>query len=302
MKNFEDYENEDYENESVESEGSEGSEFNDDELVGSSRHRGVALKRAIARAMAGRGRSGGAVYPGGTPNFYGHGNHRGGLGLSTFLPFPYNLAAGAVGLGHKRRGRKAHGGAFFDDFMTGFNSVMKPGMAVLKPFMALAGPEGMAAAAAASALGYGKRGRKAHHRGGMKISQFLPFPANVIGSMAGLGHHKRRNHKRGGFGLNDIMGLVNQGQNIFNQAKPVVSGLKPFLPMLGEYGNQAHGLLSSIGLGHRRRRGRGGSRLIGAGGAIDGRTARASVVREVMAERGLTLPQASKVVKEEGLY
>ena len=34
----------------------------------------------------------------------------------------------------------------------------------------------------------------------------------------------------------------------------------------------------------------------------DGRTARAAIVRQVMAERGVSLPQASRIVKEEGLY
>lgn len=34
----------------------------------------------------------------------------------------------------------------------------------------------------------------------------------------------------------------------------------------------------------------------------DGRTARAAVVKKVMAERGVSLAQASKIVKEEGLY
>jgi hypothetical protein len=34
----------------------------------------------------------------------------------------------------------------------------------------------------------------------------------------------------------------------------------------------------------------------------DGRTARADIVRQVMAERGVSLPQASSIVKNEGLY
>ena len=46
---------------------------------------------------------------------------------------------------------------------------------------------------------------------------------------------------------------------------------------------------------------RGGARSGGArsGGA---RSERAQIVKQVMAERGCSLPQASRIVKEEGLY
>jgi hypothetical protein len=319
MKDFEDYENdnEDFENQSYESEGSEGSDFEDEQLVGASRLRGTratALKRRVARALSGRG------------------------------------------------GRKGHrGGEFWGDFMTGFNSVMKPGMAVLKPMMALAGPEGVAAAALATALGYGKKrgGRRSggklplgllmaipsliglgkkrgsamgqpQHAYGPSltsvggrfrmpaprppargpsgpsgpslgdISRIIDSGVNVYDRIAGRGG--RRGMKRGGFGWNDLMALFNQGQEIYNTTKPAVSAVKGLLPMLGEYGTTASNLLGQVGYGKRRGR-RGGSRLVGAGGSnVDGRTARAQVVREVMAERGMTLAQASKTVKDEGLY
>ncbi len=310
-----DFENEDFENESYES---EGSEFDDEELVGASRlmsTRNVAHRRAANRAMtggrgarglmalanlfSGLGKSGGrrrrlpigliSQLHGGA---LGQPQHEYGPSLTSvggrFRPPPRrsgpsigdmtrlgNLGVDIYDRAVGRGGRRGmSGGAFMDDFMTGFNSVMKPGMQVLKPIMALAGPEGVAAAALATALGYGKK------RGG------------------------RRGMKRGGFGFNDLVNLFNQGQQVYNQTKPVISGLKGMLPLLGDYGTQASNLLGQVGYGKRRgRKARGGSRLVGAGGAgVDGRTARAQVVREVMAERGMTLAQASKTVKEEGLY
>jgi hypothetical protein len=44
------------------------------------------------------------------------------------------------------------------------------------------------------------------------------------------------------------------------------------------------------------------NKLMGLGKKSDGRQARAQIVRQVMQERGVSLPQASKIVKAEGLY
>jgi hypothetical protein len=52
----------------------------------------------------------------------------------------------------------------------------------------------------------------------------------------------------------------------------------------------------------RRRVGRGVLQITHGGKKTGARSARAAVVKRVMAERGVSLPQASKIVKEEGLY
>jgi len=54
----------------------------------------------------------------------------------------------------------------------------------------------------------------------------------------------------------------------------------------------------SIGLGRRC----GGKKRRAPAGASDGRRARADIVRRVMAERGVKMIEASKIVKAEGLY
>jgi hypothetical protein len=74
-----------------------------------------------------------------------------------------SASSGLSSIGLGRRGRKARGAGFWDDFSKGFDSTFRPGMAVLKPLMGLAGPEGQAMAGVASALGYGK-----HRKGGVR--------------------------------------------------------------------------------------------------------------------------------------
>jgi hypothetical protein len=50
------------------------------------------------------------------------------------------------------------------------------------------------------------------------------------------------------------------------------------------------------------RRGRGVLSIQHGGAKSGRRSARAAIVRQVMAERGVSLPQASRIVKEEGLF
>jgi hypothetical protein len=52
----------------------------------------------------------------------------------------------------------------------------------------------------------------------------------------------------------------------------------------------------------RSQRGRGKLTIQHGGAKSSGRSARAAIVKQVMAERGVSLPQASRIVKEEGLY
>lgn len=87
----------------------------------------------------------------------------------------------------------------------------------------------------------------------------------------------------------DIMNLVRtaqQAQQVYETAKQGSNMIKPFLP------EAVSGFLTSIGLGKSRRARKGN----------DGRSARAEIVRQVMQSQGVSLPMASKIVKEQGLY
>jgi hypothetical protein len=87
----------------------------------------------------------------------------------------------------------------------------------------------------------------------------------------------------------DIMNLIRtaqQAQQIYDQVKQGSNMVKPYLP------TNVSNFLTSWGLG-KPRRNKSGS---------DGRSARAKIVREVMQSQGVSLPMASKIVKEQGLY
>jgi hypothetical protein len=110
--------------------------------------------------------------------------------------------------------------------------------------------------------------------------------------------------------------------------KSLASASKPLLAQYGgQTGAKVANAMGAFGLGHHKRRGKGwlssGLKLaphlinalggsdprsnalsaygMGKGGK-DGRTARAHLVRKIMQERGVSLPQASRIIKEEGLH
>jgi len=150
----------------------------------------------------------------------------------------------------------------------------------------------------------------------------------VSGGADGGRHHKHHSMEGAGF-WDDFK----HGFDMV--AKPLAKIAKPFIGAL-PYGNVAKAGLSALGYGRKHRRGagltggidmdvgynpdhtmEGGYHHMGAGlsggadggkhkrakaGAHDGRRARAQIVKKVMAEKGLSLPMASKYVKEHGLY
>jgi hypothetical protein len=133
--------------------------------TGGRRRRGGASTGGQSCPMCGCGATGGAQTGGMMLGQDGHGQRMG---------------MGATG-GRRRRGRGATGGAmtggmdsdsdvegagFWDDFKSGFNSVVAPVASIAKPLLSLAGPEGMAASAGLSALGYGRRRRGGAQTGG----------------------------------------------------------------------------------------------------------------------------------------
>jgi hypothetical protein len=74
---------------------------------------------------------------------------------------------------------------------------------------------------------------------------------------------------------------------------PVAGVVKSLAPLAGPEGMAASGVLGALGYGRRRR---------APAGANDGRRKRAEVVKKVMAERGISMIEASKYVKAHGLY
>jgi hypothetical protein len=88
--------------------------------------------------------------------------------------------ATAMGLHLGKHLHSLHGAGFWDDFKQGFNSVIQPVANVAKPFLPLLGPEGAAASAALSAVGYGR------HRGGGFFDDFKQGFDSVIKPVANI--------------------------------------------------------------------------------------------------------------------
>ena len=166
----------------------------------------------------------------------------------------------AMEMGHalSKHIHELHGGGFWDDFKSGFNSVVAPVAGLAKPFLPMLGPEGAVASAGLSALGYGRR----RGRG--------------TGAGTGAGRHRMPDGSmmndadmRGGGFLGDMLGMI---------------------PGVGQFAAPVAGML---GLGKKRR---------APAGANDGRRKRAEVVKRVMADKGMSMIDASKYVKAHGLY
>jgi hypothetical protein len=173
----------------------------------------------------------------------GHGQQMMGMGATGGLhrqPTPRQLATLAreelalhqhehEAMGGRRRGRGATGAGFWDDFKSGFNSVISPVAKIAKAAIPFVAPELAPISMGLNALGYG-------HTGGMATG--------------------------GSDGFYDHMG-----------------------------GGSMEGCGAT---GGRRRR--------ATAGPNDGRRVRAELVRKVMRERGCSLPEASSIVKREGMY
>ena len=131
----------------------------------------IGLGQTGGAATGGRRRRGGASTGGQSCPMCGMGA-TGGMMLGQDGHGQLTRQMGMGATGGRRRGRGATGGAmtggmdsdsdvegagFWDDFKSGFNSVIAPVASIAKPLLNLAGPEGMAASAGLSALGYGRR-------------------------------------------------------------------------------------------------------------------------------------------------
>jgi hypothetical protein len=116
-----------------------------------------------------------------------------------------------------------------------------------------------------------------------------------------------------GFGINDLVNYFEAGANPDTGAPPggtyvpPVGPVGPVGPVIPDepygpggdgYGEERPWWSYTQNLTAKDLRGRGRR----SSGRSDGRTARAAIVRQVMQEHGLGLIEASKYVKENGLY
>lgn len=162
-----------------------------------------------------------------------------------------------------------HGAGFFDDFKQGFNSVFTPVASIAKSVLPLAGPQGMAASGVLGALGYGHAKKGARGR---------PRKGGATNSDTGAyeGHGRERDDRV-------MTGMGTGGGFLSDLGIPVVSDLAGMV-----------GMGTGAGTGGRKKR--------APAGANDGRRKRAEVVKKVMADKGLSMIDASKYVKAHNLY
>jgi len=233
-------------------------------------------------------------------------------------------SAEAMAMGHAlgKHIHALHGGGFWDDFKSGFNSVVAPVAGIAKQLLPMAGPEGMAASGVINALGYGRHSRYDRRRTGcgtgagkLVITHGGGRERDDVKMMSGMGYSgcgesESDEEMEGGQSFANptsmAMSGAYQGQGYegagfwddfksgFNSViSPVAGVVKSLAPLAGPEGMAASGVLGALGYGRRRR---------ASAGPNDGRRKRAEVVKKVMSERGISMIEASKYVKAHGLY
>jgi hypothetical protein len=204
----------------------------------------------------------------------------------------YNHLGPAI-FGKGRKGRKKGGdfwGDFGNGFKRGFTGVMNPVMDIAAPVLKDAAKDAIVGAI----RGKGRKPRNSVKRGGFgwgDISrgfqevgktlapglkdignELAPIARDVakdaiVGAIKGKG---RKSVKKGGFGWGDIVSGFHAVDNI---TRPIAKELLPIA------------VKGALGAGRKR-----------------SPSARNQIVKQVMREKGLSLPQASKYVKDYGLY
>jgi hypothetical protein len=200
--------------------------------------------------------------------------------------------------GRRRKVASAEGEGFFDDFKTGFKSVFDP---IGKPLLSLL-PYGNIANAGLSAVGLG-RPRRSHHS--RLAHHELGFQGLGDGDLDDVDYFEGGSrHRRGA-----------EGDAIYHHRglRPAVIGAEGDA-MYHHYamgdahtgGRRKHHILGAEGDAHtggRKHHRRGAEGDAHTGGRKHRKpSARNLIVRKVMAERGCSLPEASAIVKREGLY
>jgi len=182
--------------------------------------------------------------------------------------------------GRRHKVASAEGEGFWDDFRTGFKSVFDP---IGKPLLSVL-PYGNIANAGLSAVGLG-RPRRSHHS--RLAHHELGFQGLGDGDLEDVDYFEGGSrHRRGAEGdamyHHYAMGDAHTG------------------------GRRRHHILGAEGDAHtggRRHHRRGAEGDAHTGGRKHRKpSARNLIVRKVMAERGCSLPEASAIVKREGLY
>jgi len=208
-----------------------------------------------------------------------------------------------------------HGAGFFDDFKQGFMSVIRPVAGIAKSVAPLLGPEGMAASGVMNAIGLGsaRRGARGRPRKGMGTGagKLVITHGGATNSDTGAYHGKGTGAGRGRRGCGTGAGRERDDM--------AMMGMGTGAGMLGQDGHgvrQGGGFLSDLGIpvisnlagmvglgtGAGEGCGTGGRRRRAPAGANDGRRKRAEVVKKVMADKGLSMIEASKYVKAHNLY
>jgi hypothetical protein len=173
------------------------------------------------------------------------------------------------------------GGSFWDDFKKGFNMVVSPVASVVKAVAPAFGAPGVATSAGLSALGYGKRGRGRPKKDELKSANgdLLAMPSPVL--------------------ANGVPPTA-QLRGSYGGAKPSEDKLKESVIKAVEKKMKGKGK-------KKEEEPVGGANLKGATDKRsemkgDGRKARAEIVKKVMKDRKVSMIEASKIVKQEGLY
>ena len=178
-----------------------------------------------------------------------------------------------VGLGHPHMAhhtRHAHGAGFLDSLKSiGSSAVSGIGSAISSPIGQKITDKAIDAAILAAMAG--KRPRRGRKHGGAMVHHFGSY---------GMAHP----HHAHGAGFLDSLKSV--GSAIVNS--PITSSIANKVVDKG-----VDALLTAALAGKRPRKS-------GCGGGARG--ARAQIVKQVMAQHGMSLPMASKFVKEHGLY
>lgn len=263
------------------------------------------LGRMLGQHMKGRGVSGGSILSDITE------------GLSDTLGLVPRLAMGALGgaspaqeevgvggailgnpdpyprMGDSERlaGRGMSGGSFWDDFKKGFNMVIEPVASVAKAVAPVFGhPE---ISAGIHALGYGqKRGRGRPKKAELKSANgdLLAMPSPVLANGV-----PPREQLRGAYGGAKPSSEDKLKESVIKAVeKKMKGGKKKEKEEMPKSQDVVHIDFEKGSLPKKN----GGAKSSGS----DGRKKRAEIVKKVMADRKVSMIEASKIVKQEGLY
>lgn len=139
---------------------------------------------------------------------------------------------------------------------------------------------------------------------GMYTERQLKGLARAVGSGKPLGrtHAKMMSSIKGAGFFDDFQ------KGFMSVIRPIASIAKPLLPMAGPYGTAASMGLSALGLGKAGESDSedevavvGGRKKRAKAGPSDARRARGAMVSKLMKEKGMSLGEASKYIKEHGM-